>query len=108
MKLQADPTTAYAITEGKYKLTTPLTKTNLQIKSPYNTYYILGLPPGAISCPGKKSLEAVVKPLKTKELYFVATGFGGHNFSSTLQEHNTYVQEFKARLKSKPTPGSSP
>lgn len=98
MKLQADPTTIYAITEGTNKLKRRLTKTDLKLASPYNTYYVLGLPPGAISCPGKKSIEAVAKPAKTDDLYFVINGFGGHNFSKTINQHNEYVQELKNRL----------
>ncbi len=97
MKLQADPTSAYAVTDGKYKLKRPLTKSDLKIASPYNTYYIFGLPIGAISCPGKKSLEAVVNPAKTDDLYFVANGSGGHNFSKTLKDHNHHVQNFRNR-----------
>lgn len=97
MKLQADPTTIYAITEGQYKLNRLLTKKDLKIESLYNTYYINGLPPGAISCPGRKSLEAVVNPAKTKDFYFVVNGFGGHNFSETLLEHNAYVQAMRNR-----------
>lgn len=97
MKLQADPTVAYAITEGKYKLPRSLTRKDLQVDSPYNTYRIYGLPVGPISCPGKASLEAAVSPAKTKALYFVVDGKGGHHFSSTLEQHNIYVQKFRAR-----------
>lgn len=95
MKLQADPTTIYALTEGENKLKRPLKKSDLKIASPYNTYYVFGLPPGAISCPGKKSIEAVVNPAKTDDLYFVIDGFGGHNFSKTINQHNEYVQKLK-------------
>ena len=87
MKLQADPTSAYAITEGKYKLDRSLKRKDLRIKSPYNTYHIYGLPVGAISCPGRASLEAVVAPAKTDALYFVVNGKGGHSFSKTLKEY---------------------
>ena len=95
MKLQADPTVIYAITEGKYKLSRLLNRKDLAIKSPYNTYYVQGLPPGAIACPGKKSLEAVVSPLNSKALYFVINGKGGHAFAETLEEHNLNVQKLK-------------
>ena len=97
MKLQADPTSAYAVTEGKYKLTRPLTKADLKTQSPYNTYFVLGLPPGAIACPGKKSLEAAVNPAKSDDLFFVANGRGGHNFSKNLNEHNTHVKNYRER-----------
>lgn len=97
IKLQSDPTTIYAITEGKYKLNRPLSKNDLKIESPYNTYFIKGLPPTAIACPGKKSLEAAVLPEKTNFLYFVVNRQGGHHFSQTLDEHNQHVQNYRAR-----------
>ncbi|PCJ25361.1 MAG: aminodeoxychorismate lyase [Rickettsiales bacterium] len=99
MKLQADPTTIYAITNGKYKLERSLTRKDLRIKSPYNTYHTYGLPVAPISCPGRASLEAVVAPAKTTALYFVVNGRGGHSFSNSLKEHNKHVRKFKARVK---------
>lgn len=99
MKLQADPTTVYAITEGKEPLGRSLKRNDMRIKSPYNTYHVYGLPVGAISCPGRASLEAVVSPAKTDALYFVVNGKGGHSFSKTLKEHNRHVQRFKARVR---------
>ncbi len=99
MKLQACPTVIYALTEGKYKLKRSLSKKDLKIKSPYNTYYSFGLPPGAISSPSKKSLEAVVKPAKTDALYFVVNGKGGHNFSKTFNEHNQHIENLKQCFK---------
>lgn len=66
---------------------TKLTYRDLQIDSPYNTYRRPGLPPGPISNPGRRSLEAAVFPAKTDYLYFVSRGDGGHIFSRTLQEH---------------------
>lgn len=94
MKLQADPTTIYSITLGMRKLGRLLTKKDLAIQSPYNTYYAFNLPPGAISCPSKKSIEAVVNPAKTDYLFFVANGKGGHNFSSNLNDHNKHIQNY--------------
>ena len=96
MKLQADPTTIYAITLGKYKLERALTKKDLTIQSPYNTYYINRLPPAPICCPGKKSIEAVIHPAQSEALYFVADGNGGHNFSETLNEHIKNIEKYKA------------
>ena len=95
MKLQADPTTIYAITLGKYKLDHPLTKKELLTHSPYNTYYAFGLPPTPISCPGKKAIEAVILPLQTKDLYFVTDGSGRHNFSASLEAHNVNIVRYK-------------
>lgn len=99
MKLQADPTTSYAITQGKYILPRSLTKKDLAIESEYNTYYVPALPSGAISCPGTKSLEAVVFPAEVDYLYFVVDGNGGHNFSSNLQDHNKNVAAYRMRQK---------
>lgn len=101
MKLQADPTAAYAVTEGKYKLDRSLTRSDLKTDSPYNTYKIYGLPKGPICCPGRKSIMAVVNPAKTKALYFVVDGTGGHAFSETLAEHNKHVKKFRARSRAK-------
>lgn len=99
MKLQADPTTIYAVTEGKFKLGRPLTKRDLALASSYNTYYVKGLPPTPIACPSKKSLEAVVLPKSTKALYFVVDGKGGHKFSNTLDVHNKNVQDYRNNTK---------
>lgn len=99
MKLQSDPTTIYAITLGKDKLIRPLTKKDLAIQSPYNTYYVFNLPPGAISCPGVKSLEAVVNPAKIDSLYFVVNGMGGHNFSNNFNDHNKHIKSYRKNLK---------
>ncbi|ABE04891.1 endolytic transglycosylase MltG [Rickettsia bellii] len=98
MKLQADPTTIYALTEGKFKLARALTKKDLLQELPYNTYYIKGLPPGPISCPSLKSLEAVVKPAKTDALFFVVDGKGGHNFSNDLNDHNRFVEMYRKSM----------
>lgn len=101
MKLQADPTVIYAVTEGKFKLNRPLVRADLQIDSPYNTYKVTGLPPTPITCPGAASIMAAVMPANTKALYFVVNGLGGHSFSSTLNEHNINVQKYRQSLKAK-------
>ncbi|RTK92341.1 MAG: endolytic transglycosylase MltG [Rickettsiales bacterium] len=98
MKLQADPTVIYAITEGKYKLNRPLTRTDLQTDSPYNTYKAKGLPPTPICCPSLASIMAAVMPAKTDALYFVANGLGTHSFSSNLNDHNINVQKYRKSL----------
>lgn len=103
MKLQADPTTIYAITQGKYKLERKLTKNDLLIQSPYNTYYSSSLPPMPIACPGLKSLEAVVNPANSGALYFVVNGKGGHNFSVNYVDHVNHIKSYKDSVKaSKP------
>ncbi len=95
MKLQADPTVIYAVTKGQYTLTRALTVADLRIKSPYNTYIHKGLPPTPIASFGKSALEAALNPTSTSELYFVADGKGGHNFSTTLAKHNAHVNNYR-------------
>ncbi len=63
--------------------------------TPYNTYLIDGLPPGPISNPGKAALEAVAKPVRSKDLYFVADGTGGHVFADTLEQHLKNVARWR-------------
>jgi UPF0755 protein len=95
MRLQSDPTIIYGITGGQGTLGRGLTKTEIDTKTPYNTYQINGLPPGPIANPGKAALEATFNPAKTNDLYFVADGSGGHAFSETLKDHNSAVQKWR-------------
>lgn len=95
MLLQTDPTVIYALTEGKQELGRLLTRKDLQIDSPYNTYKYAGLPPTPICNPGETSLWAAAHPDNTDYLYFVANGNGGHNFAKTLSEHNRNVANWK-------------
>lgn len=95
MPLQSDPTTIYAITEGKTRLDRPLYRRDLNIQSPYNTYYAGGLPPGPIANPGRASLAAVLNPETHGYFYFVADGTGGHAFGTTLQEHSRNVSKWR-------------
>lgn len=99
MRLQADPTVIYAIEREKGKLDRPLTTKDLAYVSPYNTYLVPGLPPGAICNPGLASLEAVLNPPETDAYYFVADGEGGHHFSGTLEKHNRNVREYRRQRK---------
>ena len=94
MGLQCDPTVIYALERaGKY--TGNLTKQDLRVDSPYNTYRYAGLPPGPIAAPGKASLEAVLRPAKVDYLYFVSRNDGSHVFSTTLAEHNRNVKAWQ-------------
>ncbi len=92
IRLEADPTVAYAM--GGYK--GRLYYKDLEIESPYNTYEHAGLPPGPICAPGKASIEAALYPDTTcRAVYFVAKGDGGHIFSLTLEEHLAAVESVK-------------
>lgn len=99
MKLQADPTVVYGIEKDQGLLMRELTTADLAYDSPYNTYMVTGLPPGPICNPGRASLEAVLNPPESDELYFVATGDGGHHFASGIKEHNKNVREYRKRLR---------
>jgi UPF0755 protein len=96
MKLQSDPTIIYGLVGGKGTLGRPILKSEIDQHTPYNTYVIEGLPPGPISNPGRAALEAVANPARTKELYFVADGTGGHAFSETLEQHKRNVDRLRA------------
>jgi peptidoglycan lytic transglycosylase G len=95
MRLQSDPTIIYGLVGGKGKLDRPLSKQDIALKTPYNTYRIDGLPPGPIANPGRAALEAVLKPPVTTDLYFVADGSGGHAFAGTLADHRKNVAKWR-------------
>jgi UPF0755 protein len=96
MKLQSDPTIIYGLVFGKGALGHPLTKSEIAQPTPYNTYIIDGLPPGPIANPGRASIEAAANPARTKELYFVADGTGGHAFAETYDQHMKNVARLRA------------
>ncbi|MDR7032350.1 endolytic transglycosylase MltG [Mesorhizobium sp. BE184] len=97
MRLQSDPTIIYGLFGGKGKpADRPIYQSDLTKQTPYNTYVISGLPPTPIANPGRAALEAVANPSKTKDLYFVADGSGGHVFAATLEEHNENVARYRA------------
>ena len=73
----------------------PIQRTEITQATPYNTYVIDGLPPGPIANPGRAALEAVANPSRTKDLYFVADGSGGHAFAETLEQHNRNVARWR-------------
>ena len=99
MKLQSDPTIIYGLVGGKGTLGRPIKRSEITTPSPYNTYVIDGLPPGPISNPGRASLEAAANPARTRDLYFVADGTGGHAFTETLTEHQKNVAKLRAMEK---------
>ena len=96
MKLQSDPTVAYAVSGGMETAGRGITRAELNLANPYNTYHIAGLPPGPIGSPGMASLLAVAQPAQSEDLYFVADGSGGHIFARTLEEHNRNVARWRA------------
>lgn len=103
MALQADPTVIYALTQGGDPLGRPLTRKDLQVNNPYNTYRQKGLPPTPIANPSLSALQAVVHPAPIPCLYFVADGSGGHVFSTTFKEHQkNHAQWRKIRSQSLP------
>ena len=95
MRLQSDPTIIYGLVGGKGALDGPIMQQDLDRETGYNTYQINGLPPTPIANPGRAAIEAVLRPAKTKDLYFVADGTGGHIFSATLAEHNRNVVKWR-------------
>jgi UPF0755 protein len=95
MRLQSDPTIIYGLTGGKGSLGRPILKSEIEQPTPYNTYAVDGLPPGPIANPGRASLEAAANPARTKELYFVADGTGGHVFSDNYAEHQKNVARLR-------------
>ncbi len=96
MRLQSDPTIIYGLVGGKGALGRPIMKSEIEQPTPYNTYVIQGLPPGPIANPGRASLEAASSPARTKELFFVADGTGGHAFADNLDQHNKNVARLRA------------
>jgi UPF0755 protein len=96
IKLQSDPTIIYGLVGGKGTLGRPIKRSEIQQPSPYNTYVIEGLPPGPIANPGRASLEATANPARTRDLFFVADGTGGHTFAETYDQHQKGVARLRA------------
>jgi peptidoglycan lytic transglycosylase G len=99
IKLQSDPTIIYGLVGGKGTLGRPIKRSEIQQPSPYNTYVVDGLPPGPIANPGRASLEAAANPARTRDLFFVADGTGGHAFTETYDQHQKNVAKLRAMEK---------
>ena len=103
MRLQADPTVAYALKlDGKWSGT--LYRSDYGYASPFNTYLTDGLPPGPICNPGVQALRAAVNPTRTEFLYFVADNSGGHVFSRTFEEHLNAISAARRARDAAPQP----
>ena len=96
IKLQSDPTIIYGLVGGKGTLGRPIMESEIRQPTPYNTYVIEGLPPGPIANPGRASLEAAANPARTKEIFFVAEGTGGHAFAENYDQHQKNVERLRA------------
>jgi UPF0755 protein len=97
MPLQADPTVKFAV--GDHTLKRILNR-HLETESPYNTYKVLGLPPGPIKNPEPQAIDAVLNPTKHEYLYMCAKAdfSGTHNFATTLSQHNRNAEEYQKAL----------
>jgi len=93
MPLQLDATTRYAT--GNY--TKPLTQSQLNSRSPYNTRNHKGLPPTPIDNPGLAAIEAATHPARTNFLYFVAKvcGNGSSVFESSYKQFQADVAKYQ-------------
>lgn len=96
MKLQADPTVIYGLSDGRGAMDRALTHADLLTPSAFNTYLNPGLPPGPIAAPGIASILAVLHPADSDALYFVADGSGGHVFSHSYKDQMRNVAKLRA------------
>lgn len=101
MALQADATTQYAIANDKCEALDKcpdwwpiLTREDLEISSPYNTYKYTGLPPTPIANPGLTSIEAAVYTQNSDYLYYIHDTDGVIHYARTLPEHNANVRKY--------------
>src|SRR5450631_1652155 len=99
IKLQSDPTIIYGLVGGKGTLGRPIKRSEILQPSTYNTYVIDGLPRGPIANPGRASLEAAANPARTRDLFFVADGTGGHAFTETYDQHQKNVARLRTMEK---------
>ena len=101
LPLACDPTVIYAARLDHRMLEHPLppiTQSDLQFASPYNTYLHAGLPPGPIASPGEFSIRSALYPALGDLLYFVSNSHGGHIFARTLAEHLQNVARYRRQV----------
>jgi len=91
MRLQSDPTIIYGMGDSYQG---NIRRVDLDTTTPYNTYRINGLPPTPIALSGRSAIHASLHPSDGSDMYFVARGDGGHQFSTTLEEHNAAVRQY--------------
>jgi UPF0755 protein len=96
MRLDADPTVIYGVTQGRTTLNRGILRSELDAPNPYNTYRNTGLPPTPIGNPGRAAIEAVLRPAETNEIFFVADGTGGHVFAENYADHQKNVAKWRA------------
>ena len=89
--LQADPTVIYAL--GGYRERLLYAAIDSVRDNPYNTYANPGLPPGPISSPGVRAIDAALQPEDHDFMFFVAWPDGYHIFTETLAEHNAATED---------------
>jgi len=94
MPLQIDATVQYAIGTEEDWWKRDLTFDDLKVNSPYNTYLVTGLPPGPISSPGLKALQAAANPAKTDYLYYITDQDGVNRYAKTGDEHNANIRKY--------------
>ena len=97
MRLSADPTVKFALRDFGLKR---IYEKHLAVESPYNTYRVMGLPPGPICTPSQQTIDAVLTSPKTNYLYFVAKASldGYSNFAETYPEHLKFAKEYQQAL----------
>lgn len=101
MRLQTDPTVMYGVAMRQGFMPKNITRSDLTTPTIYNTYTIYGLPPGPISNPGREALLAVVRPDRSKYLYFVSQNNGTHTFSESYEAHNAAVKTYQLNAKAR-------
>jgi UPF0755 protein len=100
MRLESDPTIIYGVSRGEPLVDAQgrrrgIRRSELQTATPYNTYFISGLPPTPIANPGLEALAATLNPDDTNELFFVADGTGGHVFAESFDAHLRNVARWR-------------